>query len=878
MSIAGKLFSKIFKSRNRRYLDECIPVVEEITSWDETYNKLTDSDIPRRTEKFKQRIQEGEPLDDLLPEAFGLVRNAARRILGAEYTCVDNQETWDMVHFDVQLIGGVVLHQGKIAEMATGEGKTLVATLPCFLNSLTGRPVYVVTVNDYLARRDSEWMKPLFDKLGVTTGYIQSGMSPDERHEPYSCDIVYGTNNEFGFDYLRDNMKANAEDQVQHDLHYAIIDEVDSVLIDEARTPLIISGPSEDLTSRYQLVNRLGSVMKPGVHFQLDEKKHSTALLEKGIALAERELKVGSLYSGRNMDIPHYLDNALKAHNLYKKEKDYIVKDNQVIIIDEFTGRLMPGRRWSDGLHQAIEAKEGIRIKGESQTLATITLQNYFRMFDKIAGMTGTAKTEAAEFYEIYKLETIVIPTNKPLRREEPTDVIYASENEKFSAIINKIRQINSTGRPVLVGTISIEKSERLSSELERFSVKHEVLNAKHHRREAEIIAKAGQEGAVTIATNMAGRGTDIKLGEGIAGKGGLFVLGTERHEARRIDNQLRGRTGRQGDPGTSQFFISLEDDLMRIFAGDWVRGIMQRLGFSEGQEIESRMVSRGIEKAQKRVEERNFDIRKSLLEYDEVMNEQRTIVYQQRQELMELKGVDEMVAEMFEFYIAHLAEEFPEDPDDLTSKEADMFCQSVKLSLNIGITEEEVRTGYTDGTLVDHVLEKAIENAENLKQKFGREETTRILADIIRVTIDEKWKEHLLEMDYLKKGIHMRGYAQVDPKIEYKREGYALFNQLADSIRINVSERLLNVAEETLTQEAIFDEDVREVFRIGSAQHDEISSMDEAAQVAAMHSETGGEAQARVETIVNVEDEPGDNDPCPCGSGKKYKKCCKNT
>jgi len=869
----GKLFLRIFKTRNQRYLDRCRPIVEKIKSWDDEYRRLNDEDIPRKTEEFRKRIADGESLDDLLPEAYGLVKNAARRLVGTKFTCVNHEDVWEMVHFDVQLIGGIVLHEGKIAEMATGEGKTLVATLPAYLNSLTGRPVYIVTVNDYLARRDCEWMTPLYEKLGIRAGYIQSGMSSEERHGPYSCDVVYGTNSEFGFDYLRDNMKSRVEDQVQHDLYYAIVDEVDSVLIDEARTPLIISGPAEDFSNKYQMVNRLARMMKPGVHFHLDEKKHTTALLEEGITLAEKVLKVGSLYSGKNMDIPHYIDNALKAHYLYKKDRDYIVKDNQVIIIDEFTGRLMPGRRWSDGLHQAIEAKEGIRIQGESQTLATITLQNYFRMFDKLAGMTGTAITEAEEFYEIYGLETIVIPTNKPLRREELPDVIFATEEEKFRAIVQKIREVHATGRPILVGTISIEKSERLSAELSRFGIKHEVLNAKHHQREAEIIAKAGQEGAVTIATNMAGRGTDIKLGPGVAEKGGLFVLGTERHEARRIDNQLRGRTGRQGDPGTSQFYISLEDDLMRIFAGEWVRSVMKRLGFTEGQPIESRLVSRGIEKAQKRVEQRNFDIRKSLLEYDEVMNEQRTIVYQQRQELLERKGVEEMVGEMIEFYVEELVSRFPEEDEDLEREDIEVFRDTVKRNLHVPLTEEDVRGMYKDGTLVEHVCTRVAEQIDALKDRYGAGKVVDIMADIIRVTIDEKWKDHLLEMDYLKQGIHLRGYAQVDPKIEYKREGYELFNALADAIKTSVAERLLNVSEEMLAHEAAFEEEAGDVFRIESFSHQEISSMEDAAR---MHSETGGEVQAKVQTIVNVEEEPGPNDPCPCGSGKKYKKCCK--
>ncbi len=623
------------------------------------------------------------------------------------------------------------------------------------------------------------------------------------------------------------------------------------------------------------MVNRLGKIMKPGVHFNLDEKKHSTGLTEDGVAFAEKELGIGSLYEGKNMDIPHYVDNALKAHHLYKKDRDYIVKDNQVLIIDEFTGRLMEGRRWSDGLHQAIEAKEGIRIKGESQTLATITFQNYFKLFEKIGGMTGTALTEAGEFYEIYDLETIVIPTNKPLQRQEPPDVIFANEKGKFNAIISTIREVNKTGRPVLVGTISIEKSEKLSEELDRFGIKHEVLNAKHHAREADIIAMAGRDGAVTIATNMAGRGTDIKLGKGVAEKGGLFVLGTERHEARRIDNQLRGRTGRQGDPGTSQFYVSLEDDLMRIFAGDWVKGIMTRFGFTEDQPIESRLVSRGIEKAQKRVEERNFDIRKNLLEYDKVMNQQRGIVYSQRQELLEMKDVDETIHDMAEFYIEEKVGLLSEDLQEITPDELEAFADAMRLSFDIKIKPDRIKELLREGSLTDTVLDQAMGQIAELKNEFGDERATRVLCDIIRITIDEKWKEHLLEMDHLKKGIHMRSYAQVDPKIEYKKEGFALFESMGDSIKVQVSERLLNVAREALIRET-FMEDI-DVFNIGDTSHDTIESMDEAQRVAQEHSLHGGDAPQRVMTIVNTEEEPGPNDPCPCGSGKKYKKCCKN-
>ncbi|MFH1707930.1 MAG: preprotein translocase subunit SecA [Planctomycetota bacterium] len=872
------LLRKLFKSRNERYLLRCRAVVERINAIEAEYQRLGSEDFRALTPAFRKRVADGATLESILPEAFALVKNAARRLKerGHRYQIMEREAAWEMVHFDVQLLGGIVLHDGKIAEMATGEGKTLVATLATYLNSLSGRSVFVVTVNDYLARRDCEWMRPLYDMLGVTVGFIQSGMSPEERHPHYACSIVYGTNNEFGFDYLRDNMKHRAVDQVQKNLYYAIIDEVDSVLVDEARTPLIISGPSDDMTGRYQAVNQVARVMKAGVHFKLDEKKHSTAVTEEGIALAERQLGVGSLYSGRNMDIPHYLDNALKAHHLYKRDVDYIVKDGQeVIIIDEFTGRLMPGRRWSDGLHQAMEAKEGISVRGESQTLATITFQNYFRLFEKIAGMTGTALTEAEEFYEIYKLETIVLPTNRPMRREELPDVIYASEKAKVKAIIERIRQDHATGRPVLVGTISIEKSELLSGELERFGIKHEVLNAKQHQREAEIIAMAGQMDAVTIATNMAGRGTDIKLGPGVADKGGLVVLGTERHEARRIDNQLRGRTGRQGDPGTSQFYLSIEDDLMRIFAGEWVRNIMGRLGFDDSEPIESRLVSRQIEKAQKRVEERNFDIRRNLLEYDKVMNEQRTIVYQQRQDLLENRAVWEMIDDMLDVYMDVKAGEIPDDQTDRTAEDIQSFIDAMRMNFDVRLTPAEVEAHLKAHDLAACTLGLVQAELAGFRKRFGEEMATRVAADITRVTIDERWKEHLYEMDYLKHGIHMRGYAQVDPKLEYKREGYELFTTMADAVKVQVSERLVRVAR-GLLERAAAAEEMPNVWQVNDTRHTTIGSMDEAARVAADHSQTGGEARNRVVTIVNKAPEAGPNDPCPCGSGKKYKRCCR--
>jgi len=613
---------KIFGSKNERELRRMAPVVDQITALEPEIRKLSDADLAGQTPYFKERLDQGEPLDDLLPEAFAVVREASLRALG-------------MRPFDVQLIGGIVLHQGKIAEMKTGEGKTLVAVLPAYLNALTGQGVHIVTVNDYLARRDTHWMGSIFNLLGMRVGTILHGLSDEERRWAYNADVTYGTNNEFGFDYLRDNMKFALSDYVQRDFNFAIVDEVDSILIDEARTPLIISGPAEESTNLYYILNRVAQQLKQDQHFTVDEKARSVLITEDGIARAEKLLNLDNIYDPRHIEVLHHLNQALKAHQLFQRDDEYIVKEGQVIIVDEFTGRLMPGRRYSDGLHQALEAKEGVRIENENQTLATITFQNYFRMYNKLAGMTGTADTEAEEFKKIYNLEVMVIPTHKKMIREDYPDVIYGTGEEKFQAAVEEIKECHDRGQPVLVGTTSIEKSEHLSKLLKREGIHHEVLNAKHHEKEAEIVAQAGQLGHVTIATNMAGRGTDIVLGEGVVEQGGLHILATERHEARRIDNQLRGRSGRQGDPGSSRFYLSLEDDLLRIFGSDRIKGLMGRMGMSDGEPIEHRMVSNAIEKAQMRVESHNFDIRKHLLEYDNVMNQQREVIYAQRRQIL---------------------------------------------------------------------------------------------------------------------------------------------------------------------------------------------------------------------------------------------------
>ncbi|RMF86616.1 MAG: preprotein translocase subunit SecA, partial [Nitrospinota bacterium] len=630
-----RILTKIIGSKNERELRRLQPLVDRINQLEPSVQRLSDAQLQAKTAEFKQRIANGEPLDSLLCEAFAVVREVARRVL-------------NMRHFDVQLIGGIVLHEGKIAEMKTGEGKTLVATLPVYLNSLTGRGVHVVTVNDYLARRDSEWMGGIYRFLGLEVGTIQHDMDDNARRKAYQADVTYGTNNEFGFDYLRDNMKFSLEDYVQRELHYAIVDEVDSILIDEARTPLIISGPAEESTDKYYIIDRIIPRLRRDRDYTVDEKLRTVTLTEEGVARVEKLLHVDNLYDPANIETLHHVNQALKAHVLFKRDVDYVVKDGQVIIVDEFTGRLMPGRRYSDGLHQALEAKERVKVANENQTLASITFQNYFRMYEKLAGMTGTADTEAEEFHEIYGLDVVVIPTNRPLIRYNYPDVVYRTEREKFQAVVEEIIELHRQGRPVLVGTTSIEKSERLSRMLKARGIPHHVLNAKHHEKEAEIVAQAGQRGAVTIATNMAGRGTDIVLGEGVAQLGGLHIIGTERHESRRIDNQLRGRAGRQGDPGSSRFYLSLEDDLLRIFGSDRISGIMNKLGMEEGVPIEHKMITRAIENAQRKVEGHNFDIRKHLLEYDDVMNKQREVIYEQRRQI--LKGGPELREMLLEF------------------------------------------------------------------------------------------------------------------------------------------------------------------------------------------------------------------------------------
>ena len=881
----GSLIKKIVGSKNERELRRINPLIEQINEWEAQVRPLSDDQLRSKTSEFKDRIEKGESLDQILPEAFAVTREAARRTLGER-------------HYDVQLIGGIVLHEGKIAEMATGEGKTLVSTLPAYLNALTGKGVHIVTVNDYLAKRDSEWMGVIYRFLGLSVGVILHELNDQERKKVYGCDITYGTNNEFGFDYLRDNMKFSIEDYVQRELNYAIVDEVDSILIDEARTPLIISGPSEESTDKYYKINRILPSLKQGNDYQLEEKSHAAFLTESGVAHVEKLLHVENLYDPRNIEILHHVNQALRAHTLFKRDVDYVVKEGEVIIVDEFTGRLMPGRRWSDGLHQAVEAKENVKIENENQTLATITFQNYFRMYQKLAGMTGTADTEAAEFRKIYNLDVVVIPTNMPLIRTNHPDVIYKTEEEKFRAVVREIKDLHQAGRPVLVGTISIEKSEKLSTLLKKQGITHNVLNAKHHEMEAEIIAQAGRVGAVTISTNMAGRGTDILLGgnpkflaktflkeeadeeaiqkasekalaivqkekEKVVQPGGLHVLGTERHEARRIDNQLRGRAGRQGDPGSSRFYLSLEDDLLRIFGAERISHIMDRLGMEEDQPIEHGLVSKAIENAQRRVEAHNFEIRKHLLEYDNVMNQQREVIYSQRREVLTSEDLKETVLEMAEEQVEGMVDLYaeekvhPEDWDLKGLQDAVYLQFSFRWSASPG--EED---GLNRNRLEEFLFEKAKEVYQKKEEEFGTP-TLRYLEKVIMLqAIDHHWKDHLLAVDQLKEGIGLRGYGQKDPRIEYQKEAYQMFMEMLDRIKKDTVEKLfaVQIAREQGIQEVKMERKQTFVLTRGEDTGQRV----------------GGETEAGKGVTVRREGKKvGRNDPCPCGSGKKYKRCC---
>ena len=853
------LIKKIVGTRNDREIKRIQAVVEEINDWENKIKPLTDGELKGKTQEFKSRILEGASLDDILPETFAVVREASWRTL-------------EMRHFDAQMIGGIVLHEGKIAEMKTGEGKTLMATLPVYLNALEGKGVHVVTVNDYLATRDSEWMGTVYEFLGLSVGMIYHDIPEEERKTAYNCDVLYGTNNEFGFDYLRDNMKFSKEQMVQRDLNFGIIDEVDNILIDEARTPLIISGPAEESTDKYYKVNKLVPSLKKEEHYTIDEKARTASLTEEGIAKMEKDLNIENLYDPANIETLHCLNQAVKAHGIFKNEVDYVVRDGEVIIIDEFTGRMMNGRRYSDGLHQALEAKEGVNIENENQTLASITFQNYFRMYNKLAGMTGTADTEAEEFMSIYKLEVVVVPTNRPMIREDHPDVIYRTEKEKFNAVIEEIRELNEISRPVLVGTISIEKSELLSKKLKKYGIKHNVLNAKHHEKEAEIISQAGQPNAVTIATNMAGRGTDIVLGEGIPELGGLHILGTERHESRRIDNQLRGRSGRQGDKGSSRFFLCLEDDLLRIFGSDKISPLMERLGMENGQPIEHSMVSKAVANAQRKVEAHNFDIRKHVLEYDDVMNRQREVLYTLRREIIQAENPKEILLDMADELVDDIVSEVAHEkvyPEEWDIESLNDFLER-QFGVHIEkINEKELKIeGKYKLELEDCNREKLYESvaqvvcdAYQLKEDGIVKEleidpvAMRHQEKIIMLQVlDTLWKDHLLGMDHLKEGIGLRGYAQKNPLTEYKKEGFSLFSNLMAKIKEEITEYL---------------------FKVQIRRESEFEDEDVIAKPRQMVEHRGAaEGSDKPETVRREEEKVGRNEPCPCGSGKKYKKC----
>jgi preprotein translocase subunit SecA len=928
---------KIIGTKNEREIRKATPKVARINELESKIRALKDEDFPSTTARLKQEVANGRSLDELLPEAFALVREGARRIIGQR-------------HYDVQLLGGMFLHQGCIAEMRTGEGKTLTATLPSYLNALSGRGVHVVTVNDYLARRDAEWMGRVYRFLGMSTGCILHELNDKQRQESYRADITYGQNNEFGFDYLRDNMKFRLQDYVQRELNYAIVDEVDSILIDEARTPLIISGPTEDSTDKYYRVDKVVHGMVPDQDYTLDEKHRSVALTDPGIEKLQKRLGIDNLYDPGEIETLHHVEQALRAHTLYKRDRDYVVKDGEVIIVDEFTGRLMAGRRWSDGLHQAVEAKEGVKIENENQTLATISFQNYFRMYSKLSGMTGTADTESEEFAKIYNLEVRVIPTNRAMVRQDQEDVVYKTEREKFEAACLQLEELHKKGQPVLVGTVSIAKSEVVGTFLKKRGVPHNVLNAKQHEREAEIIAQAGRKGAVTISTNMAGRGTDILLGgnpeflakaevgpepqppvtdggqqpdeatlaayqqaladwkqrheaalekfraqcakerEEVVGLGGLFILGTERHESRRIDNQLRGRAGRQGDPGCSRFYLSLEDDLMRIFGSDRIQSLMERLGMEEGEVIEHAWLSKAIESAQRRVEGHNFDIRKNLLEYDDVMNQQRRTIYKLRrkvlaagagiplieyeedkktrvktrtEQLVSWADYKEMVLDALEDVIVSLTDAYcPTKNPDTWDVEA--LQRSVKETLNLDMSFQQAGSREEQQEDIYKAAEKVFQTRE---QEFG-EDYLRFLQYRYLATIDQLWKDHLLAMDHLRQGIGLRGYGQRDPKQEYKKEGYSGFMQMLGTISTQFVSQMMRVQSRAAAEETarLQQEMAQRQRRVLEGRADAAGRLNEAT------AETRAAAPAKAPATAGPR--VGRNDPCPCGSGKKYKKC----
>ena len=844
MNLLEGLIKKIFGDPNEKELKNIRPIVDKINALEPDMERMSDANLQAKTSEFKLRLKKGETLDDILPEAFAVVREASKRVTG-------------MRHFDVQLIGGVVLHRGKISEMRTGEGKTLVATLPVYLNALTGKGVHVVTVNDYLARRDSIDMGRIYNFLGLSVGLIVHEIDFPERKAAYQADITYGTNNEFGFDYLRDNMVVDKDQMVQRELNYCIVDEVDSILIDEARTPLIISGPGEKSADLYKVIARIVANMKEGEDYTVDEKQKQVAPTEAGIAKAEKALGVSNLYDTEHgVDFSHHIMCAIKAKTLMIRDRDYVVKDGEVIIVDEFTGRLMYGRRYSEGLHQAIEAKEGVVVQRESQTLATITFQNYFRMYKKLAGMTGTAKTEEQEFQKIYGLDVIVIPTNKPMIRTDYPDVIYKTKAAKYRAVVKEIVELHKSGQPVLVGTTSITQSEDLSALLKKQGIPHNVLNAKYHEKEAMIVADAGQPGQVTIATNMAGRGTDIVLGEGVAEKGGLHILGTERHESRRIDNQLRGRCARQGDPGSSRFYLSLEDDLMRLFGSDKIKGMMDKLGMEEDEPIENKIVTSSIENAQKKVEERNFNIRKMVLEYDDVMNQQREVIYKERRKVLDQEDLRSTVMEFTHKIVDRAMSMYcpPESySEDWDLKNLVRYCEEYFAPFG-ELKEEKLADLGRDE--IGEYLHKLADDIYASREEEISPEIMRELENLVMLkVVDNHWMEHLDAMDMLREGVGLRAYGQKDPLVEYKFEAFDMFEAMI---------------------EAIEDDVVKYMYRVNVVSQP-MMTMDDPLENATMNNPTVDttDGEAVKEPVVNNGPEIGRNDPCPCGSGKKYKNCC---
>ena len=907
-----KVIEKLLGDKNEKVLKTLYPIVEEINKVEEAYQTeiQTDEDILKKTEEFKKRLQQGETIDDLLPEAFALVKNACRRLQGRKWEVRDEEIEWNMVPYDVQLLGGVVLHQGNISEMKTGEGKTLVCTMPVYLNALEGKGAFVVTVNDYLAQRDAEWMGGLYKYLGLSVGVVKHGQSTEEKEAAYGSDITYGTNNEFGFDYLRDNMAQDPASIVQKELHYCIVDEVDSILIDEARTPLIISAPAEESTAKYKRYSQLVKNLSEGSHYEIDEKMKAASLTDEGITKMEQLLGMDNIYTEAGFTEVHHLEQALRAQTCYKKDIDYLIKEGEVMIIDEFTGRLMPGRRYSHGLHQAIEAKENVEVNRESKTLATITFQNYFRMFNKLAGMTGTAKTEEEEFYQIYGLDVVIIPTNKPIVRQDGKDAIYRNQQSKYIAAAKKVKELYEKGQPVLVGTISVEKSEVMSKLLTKLGVPHNVLNAKNHEREALIVKGAGQYKAVTIATNMAGRGTDIKLGANVKEVGGFFILGTERHESRRIDNQLRGRAGRQGDPGGSQFFVSMEDDLMRLFGGEKIKNMMEMLKVPEDMPIENGMLSRSIEGAQKKVEGHNFDVRKHVLQYDDVMNVHREIIYKRRRKFLESEDIKEDILKMINQEVENLTLNFVtgREKKDWETEKLLEAINSISANPSKTLTTQEIEDSKNEQEIVEKALAYIQEEYEKLEKSLPESKMLRHIEKSVFLRANDKlWMEHIDEMQSLRESVSMRGYGQKDPLIEYKNEGFERFEEMLARIRSNAVNTLFKMD----MQKAIPRQTVQ-MRTNANAVESQITNPVVARQTRPQPQQAQ-QPQAKIKTVVtdeaeenitvvkvNADDETvhtsidnaptqtlttqtattptekvGRNDPCPCGSGKKYKKCC---